>query len=238
MPAVHVHLAQAVELGPWEALERRLPGGATASHGGEPPSETTVLVDGRPTAETLDRLSLRALVVPFAGLPAATRALLLERPDLPAYTLHHNAAATAELAVALLLAVARDVPGLDEAMRRGDWSARGEGRGLQLEGRRAVVLGYGEVGRRVARALVGLGMRVSVVRHTVRQAFDGEVALYSVHGLGQLWPIAEVVVVACPLTPETTGLIGSQVFDRLPPGAILVNVARGRSWTRRLSMGP
>ena len=96
-----------------------------------------------------------------------------------------------------------------------------------MEGRRAVVIGYGEVGRRVARALVGLGMRVSAVRHTVRQAFDGEVALYSIHGLDQLWPIAEVVVVACPLTPETTGLLGAEVFERLSPGAILVNVARG-----------
>jgi phosphoglycerate dehydrogenase-like enzyme len=224
---VHVHVAHPVEPGPWEALERRLPSGATASKGGEAPPETAVLVDGRPSAETLDRLALRALIVPFAGLPAATRALLLDRPALAAYTLHHNAAATAEMAVALLLSVAREVPVLDAAMRRGEWSDRGEGRGMQLEGRRAVVLGYGEVGRRVARALVGLGMRVSAVRHTVRQAFDGDVALYSVHGLGQLWPIAEAIVVACPLTPETTGLIGAEVFDRLPPGAVMVNVARG-----------
>lgn len=211
------------------ALVRRSLQDVTASFGGEPDPGTTVLVEGRPSPSRLDALpALEALVVPFAGVPpetlreAKSRGLLL-------YNLHHNAAATAEKALELLLAAARRTVPNDQALRRGDWGGRGEvAVGVTLAGREALVLGYGAVGRRVAQALAALGMKVRATQRVARRASDGPVDLHSPHALGKLLARSDAVVVCLPLTAETEGLLGAAELALLPPGAILVNVGRAK----------
>ncbi|MBE0635871.1 hypothetical protein IH601_07740, partial [Candidatus Bipolaricaulota bacterium] len=67
--------------------------------------DVEVLVHGRPSAEQLAACpELKALIIPYAGVPAETRNLLIESfPELPVYNLHHNAVAASELAFALFL---------------------------------------------------------------------------------------------------------------------------------------
>jgi len=218
--------AQAAHLA---VLTSCLPGEVEVTNGGEPSEDVQVLVSGRPSPESLDALpQLAAVVVPWAGLPAPTRDALFERPHLKVFNLHHNAAATAETALALLLAVAKGTVGLDGAMRKGGWSPRYEPReALQLEGKTALVLGYGEIGKRVARACLGLGMQVNAVKRVARQAFDGDVALYAPSGLPNLWKSSDALLVCLPATAETEGLVGQAALEALREGAIVVNVARG-----------
>jgi len=188
-------------------------------------------VAGRPEEKDLDASRvLRLVVVPYAGVPPATLARVRARPSLSLATLHHNAVPTAEMAVALLLAAARGIVPADQALRRGDWTLRyAEDRGVVLAGRTAVVLGFGAIGRRVAEALVGLGMKVRAVRrHVPADAEEG--ARVAVHGPGDLdvlLPAADALVVALPLTPETRGLLDARRLALLPRGALVVNVARG-----------
>jgi phosphoglycerate dehydrogenase-like enzyme len=138
-------------------LRARLAPGVTIVEGG--PCE--VLVAGRPERAELVA-GLRAVVVPFAGVPAPTRELLAGFPGVALHNLHHNAAPVAETAVALLLAAAKRIVPKDRALRRGDWREAG-GEPI-LDGRTALVLGYGAIGTRVAAACRALGMNVLAVR--------------------------------------------------------------------------
>ena len=182
------------------------------------PAVYNVLVAGRPREEDLAASSaLRTVIVPWAGLPGPTRDLLRARPQLRLHNLHHNAPATAEMAVGLLLAAARGIVPADRALRSGDWRRRYDtDQGLRLVGRTAVVLGYGEIGRRVGRALEAFDMTVHGLRRD-----DGA------SRLDELLPEADVLVVSVPSTDETRGLINARRLALLPRHAVVVNVARG-----------
>ena len=189
------------------------------------------LVEGTPSREQVEASPrLRGVIVPWAGIPPGTAGLLRDRTDLLLHNLHHNAAATAELAIALLLAAARRIVPVDRALRSGDWTPGWvtEGDWL-LEGRTAVILGYGEIGKRIARICHAFGMYVIGVRRADsaggRDGFAGE--LVGVSQLGDVLPRAQILFVALPLTPETEGLLGPEALTRLPEKALLVNVGRG-----------
>jgi phosphoglycerate dehydrogenase-like enzyme len=190
-----------------------------------------VLVRGVPTAEELDASpELRVLVIPWAGLPRATRELLLERPRIAVHNLHHNAVAASELAAALLLAAAKRVVPLDAALRRNDWRPRYEpDQAVILRGKRALVLGYGAVGRRIAGICRGLGMSVSAIRRRAAECPAGcPDEVHPPDVLPDLLPRAGALLIALPLTEATKGLIGESELSLLPRDAILVNVGRGR----------
>jgi len=199
-----------------------------ASFGDAPPDppDFEILVDGRPDPEILDsNPRLRTLIIPYAGLPAGTRTLLRERPHLSAHNLHHNAGPAAELAMALLLAAAKRIVPLDRRLRAGDWRPRYEGHpALLLEGKRALVLGYGAIGRRVARMLGAFGMEV----HALRRRGDGRDGGISLHGqdaLRDLLPHSQVIALALPLTERTSGMIGEAELGLPPAGSVLVHLA-------------
>lgn len=92
-------------------------------HSGPDPPERAdyqVLIAGRPSPEQLAASEeLRALVIPWAGLPDEARGPLREHPELAIFNLHHNAGAVAELALTLLLAVSKRLLPLDRALRLG-----------------------------------------------------------------------------------------------------------------------
>lgn len=185
----------------------------------------TVLVAGRPAREWLTASPhLHTLLIPFAGLPAVTRATLRDFPHLAVYNLHHNAAPTAEMALALLLAAAKQVIPSDRTFRRHDWTPRyAPYPSLLLHGKTALILGYGAVGARVGDACRALGMTVLGTRRSLAAADNG---LYPADVLPDLLPRAQVMIICLPGTDETTGLIGERELALLPPGAILVNVGR------------
>ena len=193
------------------------------------PPDYAVLVAGRPTAEQLDASSaLRAIIVPYVGVAPATREALRARPHLTLHNLHHNAAPTAEMAVTLLLAAAKRVVPLDQDLRRGAWPPPLNPSGaLLLEGRTALVLGLGAIGRRVARALRALGMKVLATRRRADGLDPDCDELHSDTALDALLPRADALVICLPETDDTTGLLDAARLARLPRGAVLVNVGRG-----------
>lgn len=192
------------------------------------PDDFEVIIEGRPEADQLDVPSLRALIVPFAGVPLVTLDLLRERRNIGGHNLHHNAVDTAEVALALLLAAAKEVVPMDQALRRNEWLARyGDSNSVSLAGKTAVLLGYGEIGRRLGRALLALDMRVVAVRRREGDTTDGDVRVVGTSSLHEVLPSAHALIIAVPHTAETTGLIGKRELELLPPKAVLVNVARG-----------
>lgn len=125
---------------------------------------------------------------------------------------------TAELAVALTLAVLRDVPQYVEQQRHRTWQPHPS---RTVAGATVLVLGAGDIGSRVAGALGALDAEVLQV---ARRPRDGVVTLAEVPAL---LPGVDVVVVALPHTAETTGMVDAQFLRALKDGAILVNIARG-----------
>jgi len=229
---LHVHslrpLANADQL--MELLDPRI----ALTEGDEvsvPPRATQVLVGGRPSRGDLEACSeLRMLVVPYAGIPEATRELMLQFPRIAVHNLHHNASAAAELALALFLAAAKRVIPADRGLRSGDWSIRyADGGDLQLEGKTVLILGLGAVGSQIGRVCEALGLRViGVKRHPEFPPPATE--SFEVHGpedLQEILPKADALIVSLPLTPSTRGLLDEEALRRLPRHAVLVNVARG-----------
>lgn len=102
--------------------------------------------------------------------------------------------------------------------------------GTDLEGRTAVVVGYGSIGREVGRMARAFGVRVVGVRSRPGDADPASVHADELHGidaLPALLPRADFLVLAAPHTPETEGMIGAAELAALPPGSALINVGRG-----------
>jgi phosphoglycerate dehydrogenase-like enzyme len=126
--------------------------------------------------------------------------------------------ATAELAVAGILALVRELPHFLAEQAAGRWSQRATD---DVDGKRLLVLGAGDIGHRVASALAVFGAQPSFVGRAARGGVHG------VDELDRLLPEADIVVVAVPLTEETAGLVDARFLAALPDGAIVANVARG-----------
>jgi phosphoglycerate dehydrogenase-like enzyme len=213
-------------------LEAGLDETVVLSCGPERPEPATyeVLVAGRPAAEDLAASpALHTLIIPWSGLPVQTRELLQDFPSIAVHNLHHNAAPVAELAVALLLSAAKFLIPFDRALRQGDWTPRYRPTpAALLEGKTALVLGYGAIGRRVARVCQALAMEVVATRRSLVEPVREEgVAIYPAGALLELLPRADVLFITLPLTPATEGLIGAVELSALPAEAVLVNVGRG-----------
>ena len=194
------------------------------------PAEYHVLVAGRPQREhiTASR-NLRALIIPWSGIPAPTRALMLGFPHIAVHNLHHNAAAAAEMAVAMMLAAAKFIVPIDRTFRAHDWTPRYRPNpAVLLAGRTALILGYGAIGQRAARTCRGLGMQVMATRRRpTASPGDAPVEIHPPDALHRLLPRANALIICLPHTPETEALIGEKELALLPPGAVLVNVGRG-----------
>ncbi|MCZ6787458.1 MAG: 2-hydroxyacid dehydrogenase [Planctomycetota bacterium] len=214
-----------------DAFHERLREDVRVAYGKMPdPKDFEILITGRPEREQIQANSkLRSLVIPYAGVPEETRALLREFPKVSVHNLHHNAAPTAEMAVALMLAATKAIVPADQALRKGDWTARYSDRtGLLLENKTALVLGYGQIGRRIARCCRGLGMRVVAIRRGGPLGFsDVPDEIHGPEDLTALLPRARVLVCCVPATEETLGLLGAKELELLPRESVVVNVGRG-----------
>ncbi len=134
-----------------------------------------------------------------------------------------SAVAMAEHAVALMLAVARDIPRIDARTRRGAWP---RGFVTQLHGKTLGVVGLGAIGLQTARVAKGIGMRVVAWTRTPTDKPIDELGLEMV-ALDELCRRSDVVSLHVRLTPETTGMVGQRELALMKDSAILVNTARG-----------
>jgi phosphoglycerate dehydrogenase-like enzyme len=128
----------------------------------------------------------------------------------------------AEHVLAMLLAFLKDLPGTLALQARREWRHRET---ETLRGRKALVVGAGGVGREIAALLHAVGVDVEMVARTPRS--DGVVPVRAVDELDALLPGTDFLVLAVPLSASTRGLVGREQLERLPRGALLVNIARG-----------
>ena len=137
--------------------------------------------------------------------------------------------ATADLAMALLLAAARRLrEGLDLA-RSGEWDGWHPTQllGMGLQGRVLGILGAGRIGVATARRAAAFGIEIAYWNRSASPAMETEAGGRRIEDLEELLALADVVSVHLPLSADTRGLLDAKRLSAMKPGSILVNTARG-----------
>ena len=132
-----------------------------------------------------------------------------------------NADAVAEHALALMLALTRQLPMLDRMVRGGRW-ADSTWQGRDFRGAVVGIVGYGSIGRSTARLAAALGARVLVLRPHGQA--DGHA---TEPDLDRFLAQIDILSLHCPLTERTHGLIGRRELSLMRRGSLLINTARG-----------
>jgi hydroxypyruvate reductase len=133
-----------------------------------------------------------------------------------------TAPSVADLALGLMLSLMRRICESDRFVRAGKWRAHAPAVGRELGGKTCGIVGLGQIGAGVARRAVAFGM--SVCYHGPRSK-DVPYRYYA--DLHEMAKSSDCLVVACPSTRETRGLVDARILDALGPEGFLVNVARG-----------
>jgi D-3-phosphoglycerate dehydrogenase len=134
-----------------------------------------------------------------------------------------NADAVAEHALAMMLALCRELPRFDRDTRSGAWRDLNQFvRDFRV--RSVGIVGYGQIGARTARLAQACGAQVVV--HT-RSKPELPTGMIFEPDLDRLLESVDILSLHCPLTDSTRGLIGAAQFARMQPGALLINTARG-----------
>lgn len=170
---------------------------------------------------------LRWIQATSAGIGAFMQRTGLDKSGLTVTTAGGiHSVPLAEFALTGALYFTKGVPQLRGRQARRHWERYTT---RQLAGQRALVVGLGGIGRQVVATFAALGVTVT--------GLGRNGGSYDVPGLSRLiyrdqldaaLPDADILILCCPLTPETEGLIGRAQLDRLPPHAVLVNIARGQ----------
>ncbi len=194
-------------------------------------------------AEVLDAGRLSLIVRAGAGYNTIDVAAASARGIYVSNCPGKNAIAVAELVFALILALDRRVPDNVAELRAGRWNKKEFSNAQGLYGRTLGLLGIGSIGQEVIRRAAGFGMNLVVWS----RRFDGENRPMNEHeareiGIepalrtvridlaptpGDVAARADVLSVHVALAPDTKGMVNAALLDRLKPGAILVNTARG-----------
>ena len=134
--------------------------------------------------------------------------------------------ATAEHTMSLVLHTFHGWEGRIDRRRAGEWL---QVPWREVRGSRWLVIGFGSIGRKVAALARPFGAVVVGARRSVADAIDLEAtdAMVTMEGIADELPLADVVVLTCPLTDETRGLVDAGFLSALRDDVVLVNVSRG-----------
>ena len=134
-----------------------------------------------------------------------------------------NSNAVAELTLGLMISLLRDVQNQCNDLRAGRWNS---GVGSELAGKNIGIIGFGNIGRAVARYLAPFGTRIRVYDSFHDRHAEAEYG-FDYACLEELLAKSEIITVHLPLTPATRHILNGTTLAMVKPGAVLINVARG-----------
>ncbi len=159
---------------------------------------------------------LKAVAMPGTGLDHIDQAACAERGIRVISAPGANSESVAELALGLMIELARHLPDAEAHVRSGGWDKR-RFMGSELAGASLALVGRGRIGTRVAELAAAFGMRVQTCDPAVPDGLP----------LHEVLAAADYVSVHVPLLPETRHLIGAAELALMRPGAVLLNLSRG-----------
>lgn len=234
-----VHLSETPESGPEIARQRDIQAIVTRGKG----DVSASLIDLCPNLKVIARcgVGLDNVDVSYA---TAKGIKVINAPGA-------NADTVAEHTLALMLSLQRQVFATVAAVKAGNWGVRNSFGGDEIRGKTLGILGYGNIGKRVGGLARAFGMKVvhglhsknkaaprSRVQSDVGKSNEDNVGL----SLDQLLEHSDILTLHLPLTAATKGLLSAEKLELLPPGALIINTARGEiideaALTQRLASG-
>lgn len=183
-------------------------------------SATKMDVEAIAAAPNLKIIARAGVGLDNVDVPAATAAgvLVVNAPT-------SNIVSAAELAVSLLLAVARNVVPANLALKNGQWK-RSQFGGVELQGKTVGIIGMGKIGMLVAQRLAGFDMKFVAYDPYVTTAPSGGPEIKMV-ALDELLSQSDFVTIHIPKTAETAGLIDAAALAKMKSTAFVINAARG-----------
>ncbi len=151
-------------------------------------------------------------------LPAAA-----EKGIIVSNTPGANSASVAELALGLILMLARQIPTATEALRKGEWPRLP---GLSLSGKTIGILGFGAIGKQLAQRLANFECRLVACDPYPDETFAQKYNVTLVP-LGDLIAISDFISLHLPVLPETRDMVNDGFIAAMKPGAFLINTSRG-----------
>jgi D-3-phosphoglycerate dehydrogenase len=179
------------------------------------------------TSELIDRATrLKAIGRAGVGVdnvdvPAATR-----RGIVVANAPESNVVTAAEHTMALLLALARNIPQAYASLTSGKWE-RSKFSGVELYEKTLGILGFGRIGQLVAQRARGFGMHVVAFDPFVSAERYRELRVEKAESPDELYAQADFLTIHLPKTPETEGFLDAEAFAKMRDGVRVLNVARG-----------
>jgi len=168
-----------------------------------------LIAQGTSGTDNIDMLAARARGITVINMPG------------------ENANAVAELVIGFMIALTRTVPAYDRSMRGGIWDRDDCATRHELRHHRLGIIGLGQVGMRVARLAVAFGMRVAAFDPYISDHDFIDRGAVRVASLDALLRNSDILTLHVPFTEETRSMIGAGQLAMLPPGAIVINAARG-----------
>jgi len=171
---------------------------------------------------------LRAVARHGVGYDLVDVAALTRRKVPLLVTGDANSPSVAEQALCFMLALAKRTPAMHGLVQEHRWGQRLKAElPVDLFGKRVLVIGFGRIGTRIARACLALGMAVHVYDPYVEGAGVIGAGCVRESALDSALPHADFVTIHCPRTPETTGMLDATRLERMKPTAYVINTARG-----------
>jgi glycerate dehydrogenase len=146
-------------------------------------------------------------------------------PNIPSY----GTEAVGQFAIALLLEICHHIGHHNEAVHGGKWEKSGDFCFwdyplIELAGKTMGIIGFGRIGQISGRIAKALGMKV--LAYDVYPNKGGE-AIANYTGIDTIYEKSDVIVLHCPLTPQTTGMINKDSISKMKDGVIVINNSRG-----------
>lgn len=134
-----------------------------------------------------------------------------------------NSDAVADLAIGMMIAIARHIPHGDRSVRNGSWERY---TGLSMEGKKLGILGLGAIGKGVAKRAAGFSMDVYAYDPYFDETFAAEYGVKKA-ALDEIFTQCDYITLHLPVLPETQGIINKETLGKMKPTAYLINAARG-----------
>lgn len=143
------------------------------------------------------------------------------------YTPGANARSVAEYAVTCMLVMQKKVLDNDRQVRNGNYQFRFDYKSQEFSGKNVYLIGFGNIGREVAKMCTGLSMHVAIYdKYVSRKTIETQGYTY-INDMYSGFIDADFISLHIPLTPETENIIDAKAFDMMKPTAYLINTARG-----------
>jgi len=176
--------------------------------------------------EFISRLpNLRLVVTATHGEDHIDKQALAER-GVEWHTAPVQSYDVAQSVMAYIFAFATNLVRADRSMKRGEWRKR-EFIGFRIEGKTLGIIGYGRIGREVARQALANSLKVIVYEKDARARLDNKLPVRFAETLEELLSNSDIITIHVPLTEETKGMIGERELAVVKDGAYLINTARG-----------